>query len=63
MEHEEDGNTRCRWCASNGPQGLREGTGRIGNQGKSWDLADHSIDKISLNTEKSLGDGRTLSVT
>ena len=42
------------------PKGLEKDTGGIGNQRKNRDHPDYNIVKISLNTEKSLGDRKRL---
>ena len=63
MEHEDDGDTICNWCAQNIPQRICKGTGRLRNQMTSEDYPDYSIIDISKNTEKSLEDLRKLSFT
>ena len=35
MEHENDSDIDCCWCACNSPQKLRKGNGRIGNKRKN----------------------------
>ena len=56
MEHEDDRNTNCNWCAQNNPQRIIKGTGRLENQRTSGDHPTYSIIEISQNTEKSPGD-------
>ena len=63
MGHEGDGNNNCSWCIWIDHQELGKETGRIGDQRKNQDHPEHSIFKISWNTEKSPRDLRRLAAT
>ena len=62
MEHEDDGDRDCNWCARNNPQKLDKETGRFRNQRTSGNHPDYSIITIGQNTEQSPGDLRRLTV-
>ena len=55
MEHENDGDTNCKWCTWNNSQRIDKGTGRLRNQSTSRGHPDCIIIKIDQNTEKSPG--------
>ena len=63
MKREGDGEIYSNWRACNSPQGLVEGTGRVGNRKTNRDHPNYSIVKIDQNTEKSPGNLRGLAVT
>ena len=60
---ENDQRDNCNWHAWNDPMGLGKGAERVGNQRTNRGYSDHSIGKISQNTENSLGDLRRIAVT
>ena len=62
MEHENDGDTNCNWCAQYSHQRIGKGSGRVGNKNTSRDHPNDSTVKISQNTEKSPGDLRRLAI-
>ena len=62
MEHEVDGVANCNWCDRNDLQRLVTGAERVGNRRTSGDHPNYSIVEICLNTEKSPGDLRRLSI-
>ena len=50
---EVEDNSNCSWCARNGSQDPRERNGKTGNQWENRNHPDHSIIKISSDTERS----------
>ena len=63
MEHDEDSDINCNWCAECSHQKFDRGTGGLGNKRMSGDHPNYSNVEISQNTEKSPGDLRRLPVT
>ena len=61
--HKHDGDTNYYWCTWNDPQRLGKGAWRVGNRRTSRDHLSNSFVKIGQNTEKSLGDLKTLAFT
>ena len=63
MEHENDSDTNCNWCARKDPPRLGEVPGRFRDWKTSRDHPNYCIVKIDQNTEKSLRELRGLGVT
>ena len=63
MEHENDGDTNCDWCARYSHQWIVTRTGRLGNKRTSRDHPNSSFLEIGHNNEKSPGDLKWLAVT
>ena len=53
MEHVDDGDINCNWCAQNNPSRTGKLTGRLENQQTSGDHQLYNIIKIGQNSEKS----------
>ena len=62
MEHENDGDTNCNWCALCSHPRTGTGTGGLGNKRTSGDHPNYGI-KIGQIPEKSPGDLRRLEET
>ena len=63
MEHENDGDTNCNWCALYSDQRIGIRTGGLGNKKTSGGYQNYNIVDIGHNTKKSSGDLRRFAVT
>ena len=63
VEYESESDSYCNWRAHYSHQGTGTWTGGLGNKRTSGDNPNYSIVEMGLNTEKSPGDLRRLSVT
>ena len=63
MEHEGDGDIKCKWCTWNDPQRLGKEIEGVGNLRTIGDHQNYMIVNIGQNTEKRFGDPRRLAVT
>ena len=63
MEHEDDGDTNCKWRVWNNPQKIDKETGRLVNRKTTRDRPNDSIFQIRQNTERSPGELRRLAIT
>ena len=63
MEHQNDSDTNCNWCARYSHEGINKGTGGFGNKRTSGDHPNDRIIKIGPNTVKNPGDLGRLAVT
>ena len=63
VKHESDGDTTCDWCSWYSHQRIGTRTGGLGNKRTSRDHPYYCVIEIDQNTEKTLGDLRTVAVT
>ena len=63
MEHKDDNDTNCNWCARYSHQNINKGSGGLENRRTRGDHPNDGIIMIGQNTEKSPGHLKRLAVT